>query len=757
MAGGVSLAASAAVALDSDPALAKLLAVASTDLAEPTVDTLSVLHAALARDRVIGRYEWPADIEVNSFWTDLHPGGSRLVASGYFGSPSTHLEVYDFDHDEVLWAWDVPGGDRAIVVDRPRFVGDGSILVHGVYWQSDVAAEEEPPADVMGVHIRDAGTGELVRRIDLGRCGGLVVGAAETHLAVVSVPESSDTCFDLNISDEPLLLELVSLADGERRVVTDDLFADLAAMSGDGSVVAFLTWEVWEASVADTDTLAVRELPGTDIFIDPDVVHLNHDGSLLVLGNRPIALFDVATAERLAFLWGHAGSAWSFAFDSGGDRVYSSGREGTVRALDTQGRPLAAFPAVGSGRLSMTEQGRMLVTSGDGRGATLLDLGAGGETGGVSTCDGFGIAGTLQVAGGYGVHTEYCGVGAETRMTTFVSDLAAGEVSFEIADQAGQRLATSPDGRYLARQDADASPGEYPLDWAGSIRIRELRTGMVVSELQGLCNFTWTDESDCAEYPDTPFRLWALALAWSADGRWLAAANHGAAGNEVVAWDVESGKMLGGYDGCLLGAESVLFTADASNLLVACSEEGAIVRVSTTAWQETERRALPLDVAGRDRLGFIGYTAGDEHILAVTGVLGRGGGSLLWIDPLTLEVVDSIHSIHAGSPKSWTMNADRTLAATGSSDGFVKVWDLIARRLHQEIYLGAREGQGVAFVDDGHLAVVTSTGGIQVYTLDPDELVAIARASLSRGFTAAECQKYFAGGSCPALPTLRGE
>ena len=50
--------------------------------------------------------------------------------------------------------------------------------------------------------------------------------------------------------------------------------------------------------------------------------------------------------------------------------------------------------------------------------------------------------------------------------------------------------------------------------------------------------------------------------------------------------------------------------------------------------------------------------------------------------------------------------------------------------------------QGLAFVTDDHLAVAPEVGNILVYTLDVEELISLARQSLSRGFTPEECEKY---------------
>jgi hypothetical protein len=83
------------------------------------------------------------------------------------------------------------------------------------------------------------------------------------------------------------------------------------------------------------------------------------------------------------------------------------------------------------------------------------------------------------------------------------------------------------------------------------------------------------------------------------------------------------------------------------------------------------------------------------------------------------------------------------------------VWDVTERGLVHEIYVGDTQVQGLAFVDDRHLAVAPEEGGVRVYTLDADELLEIVRASLTRGFTTTECARFDFGADCPTLADLQ--
>jgi hypothetical protein len=50
------------------------------------------------------------------------------------------------------------------------------------------------------------------------------------------------------------------------------------------------------------------------------------------------------------------------------------------------------------------------------------------------------------------------------------------------------------------------------------------------------------------------------------------------------------------------------------------------------------------------------------------------------------------------------------------------------------------------------LATGSVDGTIRVYVLPIEELMAISRARLTRGWTAAECARYLRNGKCPSEP-----
>ena len=128
--------------------------------------------------------------------------------------------------------------------------------------------------------------------------------------------------------------------------------------------------------------------------------------------------------------------------------------------------------------------------------------------------------------------------------------------------------------------------------------------------------------------------------------------------------------------------------------------------------------------------------------------------ALYWLDAITLaDTQPSRPRLHAGWIQAAALRADETLVATGATDGSIRVWD-DSGRLVNEIDFPGRAVIGLAFISQTHLGVVLEDGQLRVVTIDTDELLEIARNSLTRGFTEDECDRYNFD-PCPTLDQLR--
>jgi WD40 repeat protein len=103
----------------------------------------------------------------------------------------------------------------------------------------------------------------------------------------------------------------------------------------------------------------------------------------------------------------------------------------------------------------------------------------------------------------------------------------------------------------------------------------------------------------------------------------------------------------------------------------------------------------------------------------------------------------------AGRLSSVVFSGDAKRVATGGADGTGRIWD--AATGEQLVVLNGHTGpvNDVAFSPDGTLlATVGQDGTLRVYVLPLDELVGIARARLSRGFSVEECRQYLHVEAC---------
>lgn len=241
----------------------------------------------------------------------------------------------------------------------------------------------------------------------------------------------------------------------------------------------------------------------------------------------------------------------------------------------------------------------------------------------------------------------------------------------------------------------------------------------------------------------------------------IAAVDHGGFDGYLAVWDAASGHLMHTQprNGRLgPGPNDLIFTPDSRGLILGHSETGARQRLSTQTWEVVAEVPREPSLEGGGSLGFIGM-APDGTLAGVGGFAGLGAGALHWFDSYTLEVqADRTKpQIHDAAIKSVAMSPDGSLMATGAADGFVRVWDARTGTLEHEVPFGRTQVQGVAFIDNSHLAVTPEEGNLYVVTIDTDELLEIVRESLTRGFTTTECSKFSFGDTCPSLAQLRGD
>lgn len=763
------LRASAIGSLDTDPELSVLLSMQAMNGSKPDVGSLAALHKSLAADHTILTYTWPGDQELGQDLSAfLSPDGHLLVAS----SGGTYVEVVDVDSGQRLWGEDL-GGDG---IARAVFTADGLdvVVIYGWAYTDDQREADAETKAALGVHLLDAYTGEEHRHLTIGpRCG---VTTRPSMLYTVDDGTSSFVATELgtdsncnmrgvlggDVGDDrrtpwPTIIDLTT---GESERLTDERpisDSPSALLSRNGAVLAESSGDDESSTVVYEPASARRlgDLSGwlRGISADGSVVLTEHDGRRLVWDlTHP----DVPRAEldggpdvgqlRLS----PDGARTAEAFDS------------SIVIYDTQSGAEVDRLVTGlgaNGGLSFDRDGtRLVVNEVRGNTAVVLDLEAPTELGSFELCDdvGDGVDGPFSpIASPQGqIAVLFSCDSREFPGTELIID-PSGMSSRQLSTSAGSFVTFSEDGLTSAEQTGE------PDYHVGPVVLRDTRSAQVTRTMEGLCEHLFGSGNDCREYPNSPFPDHALDLSLSPDSQFLAMA--GELSDGLTIWSTDTGRIvatptIGEMPGFHHGI-NVEFSPDGSLVASFEGSPSQLWMLDPTTWEPTVRydppEASDTDSAPTANLLF----TPDGKTLIGTDALFEGVGRIVFMDGTSLQHSYEIPDAHDGAITQLALSPDGTLLASSGMDGFVRVWDVMTHALVDEILVSSddRGVGGVAFIGPSHIAAAdTSSGELQLFTIDGDELVDLARSRITRAFTATECATYRID-PCPTLDELRSD
>ncbi|HUG32365.1 MAG TPA: BTAD domain-containing putative transcriptional regulator [Acidimicrobiia bacterium] len=745
------LAASAISVLESDSELAVLLGLEALELA-PDDDVLptrffTAFHSAIHGSRTLLDEQWEESTETAWRTGEISPDGTRIVAT----SSAWSLEMWDAGSGQVLWGMSdqAQGG----WFSHPHFSPDGAILAAAFtrYWSDDKRVDGGLDT---GVYLLAAESGEILEILESPtECDWVGLPAQHTFshdgARLIRITDPTE-CFDGNLQ-----VEVVDLATGEVTHSFD------AAASQDEGFPAFLLagFDAADTVLILSDLSGFGGNPATKaLALDSGAVvweaestvasFLSPDGSILASAihgpaQLDIDLVDPVTGEVLGQVSEERSFASDMVFNGDGSYLYTGKADGSVGVWDT-----ATFRKV-MDIASTADLARMSV---DRSGSTLALIGSTGlrtfdltsrPLGEMMAHDfrpyqvaswGLDTGGDLLAV--FGFH----GRCPEQFSEVLLMDAATGEVADRFYDIGGNTLLLTPDGSRLIKPSSSAdgpddSCSEVTVE---PIRVTDTATGMTEREFEGLCS--WLDPQnlgpECVQAPNHPYPQAVTGMSTTADGSLVAAT--GWLSPAFSVWDAESGSIVltervGEGDCCLHD--------------VSLHPDGLLVAV--TLWEDgsVEPQLVVYDLDGNilheepGSAGPVQFSPDGRHL--ATSV--AEGNRLRVYDTETWGFweVDAHPDF-----QDLDVSPNGEQIVTVGTEGSLKVWDVSERSLAHEIDLGSDFAKAVAFVDDQHVAIGTQEGLVAVLTLDPRELMDIARSRVSRSLTEQECQTYLHG-SCP--------
>lgn len=617
----------------------------------------------------------------------------------------------------------------------------------GLDWSPDgTVFATEGPEESGVIDIRDAATGESVRSFKghdddvndvtfsedgsmlatSGDDGTLRVWATETgrRLLLARGPGGGRADRDVGVwgpsfspdgarvvAAWPTAVRVIDVTTGRTitEIPADDPSA--TAFSPNGKWVAYARWgstPVVADAATGEEVFTLASGSAQDLSWSPDGRWLATTGD-----QGASDVWDGTTGKHRFTVTGHSGLIWELDWSPDGTRLATAGDDGTAQVSEITGkgpRPVFTFSAQetsrggGFGGVAFSPDGQRLMT-GDGA-ITSVTIWDASVTGGGEWASVLGLADFTPDSRGL-VVSNYADDALSVIDARTGQHLSTIRPARRGRDSEVWGVDLSDDGKLLATLDPHG------------VRVVDVATGaprftVPWGDADGVQDFTWSRDS----------ALLAISFAFNArPGEVVVVDDSGA--------EVARLKEVRGHH-----TRSISFSADGHLLATTRWGYEAVdpTRMPATIWdwersQVADRLDTSAELVEFDPTGALIATS--RPVEGIADVWDARTGKR------TATLAASAHVLDIA------FDASGTRLATAHADGTIRLWDPRTGVQTLELDGGDHDIEAVAFSPDGSMLASRDTEGlVRVWALDIDDLIAIARTRLTRGFSEDECRQY---------------